>query len=864
MPYTSQSSEFWGWYLRHNTRTVWKHLSDAGIDVFASGPSNNPQAFLDLTNILPSMNGGFNRRWGLSLYFSQNGLSGSARNIVRTFLYNYPQDPENPSTTTNTNLWIGTDNQNFFAYTDAGVSFAGYGPTNFAHAGNVSAVTSRGFLYYGNGVDAPRKVNPSNTGSNTDSLNGIAIPGSSSTSYTTYPSAQPPTGLFAIRGTTGKGYLTAPNVTVHDISDGSGHSGAITVLIDSQGCIYSATVSDEGSSYTNAYAVVDPPPTGGTQAYLTLYTQQNPNGHRYGSIWGVDLAGPMSFVSGRQYRLALQNSKTGHTSDVTVSVASASNSSSVTDFPIGPISGATYKSLTAVYNQPNASASSVSVYPVFVSSIDGNGNAIPAGFTQMQLKLSVPAVGLDPQVDTVVLLATSDGGDIGTLYQVATIPLSSFTLASGYYTYTYFDNLPDSYNTATQVFNTSSTLLNADTWAETDASGDSFGILLNTPPTATGFLYPVVHQGRMFATDGKVLYYSKSLEEVTTSTGLITSKWEECWPGDYSLPVALNNEEIIGLKSDGTNLHIGTNKSIFTLYGSDPSNFAIPSQAFAQTGILSNDTWTVIYAEGQPSGFVWLTQDYKVMHSDFATYREIGTPIYPVLQNIDTSKLANLKVMSLTQGPYNFVILQLFLTGNSIRQPEFYIWESRLGKWYHWVTQNPELPLTNSVISSSFVYQFPAYTSASLTSGAKYLFMWRDVSTASTRSLKMDYFDPAAPSDYSGTPIPWSVQTSWQDGGDSTAIKVVNEVEFTSTDKPLTVSLYGATSQGQFGSGGTLLKTGTSVTGPLAALQVNKFYCAGAATAAKYFSLAFAPVSPGTSPSILTSFSMETYPMARI
>jgi len=120
------------------------------------------------------------------------------------------------------------------------------------------------------------------------------------------------------------------------------------------------------------------------------------------------------------------------------------------------------------------------------------------------------------------------------------------------------------------------------------------------------------------------------VEEVTTATGLITSKWEECWPGDYQLPVALNNERIIGLKSDGVNLHIGTDKSIFTVYGSGPSDFSVPSMAFAQTGILSNDAWTVIYAEGMPAGFVWITQDFKVMHSDFSTYREIGTPVYPI------------------------------------------------------------------------------------------------------------------------------------------------------------------------------------------------------------------------------------------
>jgi hypothetical protein len=105
------------------------------------------------------------------------------------------------------------------------------------------------------------------------------------------------------------------------------------------------------------------------------------------------------------------------------------------------------------------------------------------------------------------------------------------------------------------------TLLNANLWVDTDGYGNVYGIVNNTPPPNT-LLYPTLHQGRIFATDGKTIFFSKSLAEVTTSTGLITSKWEESWPGTNTIPIGLNNEIILGLKSSGQTLHIGTAKSI--------------------------------------------------------------------------------------------------------------------------------------------------------------------------------------------------------------------------------------------------------------------------------------------------------------
>lgn len=860
MPYTTQTSDFWGWYLRHNNRIVWKHLQDAGIDLFSSGPSNNPQAFLNLTNVLPAVSGGFNRRWGTNNYNS-NTTGVTVTKPVRTFIYNAPQDASDTTNTANTNLWLTTDNQNFDVYKDNGLLSTGYTPTNFATTGNVGAVTSREFFYYGNGVNPARKIQLNYTGANTDSLVGIAIPQTTavpSLPWAAYPSAQTPgngatstdpAGNTYCNGT-GLGYLTLPSISISD-PVGSGSGATITALLGPNGELYSPSVTSGGSNYQGAVITVDSPPSGGTQAYFVVYVQTNSTAPNFGEVVGVDIAGPMQFIAGRQYFVALQNSTTGHTSDIYQLAYPA----------LGPKSGVTLNTLTSSYSA--AELVTGTTIPVYLTSTLCNGLVVQAGFTQLEVQIIIPGtaatvVALDSQVDTVILLAASDGGSIGTLYQVALIPLSSFASTGGYYYYRYVDSIPDSIS---EMY-IGTTLLPSNLWAYTDPSGNSYGILLNEPPTAAGFLYPTLHQGRLFATDGKSLFFSKSLDEVTTSTGLITSKWEECWPGDYNLPIALNNETILGIKSDGTNLHVGTDKSIFTVYGSDPTNFSVPSVAFAQTGILSNDCWSVIYAEGMPSGFVWITQDFKVMHSDFSTYREIGTEIYPVLQTLNPTYLANAKVLSLTQGPYNFVFLQFVSTGSSNPQPEFWIWESRLQKWYHWIFQAAEVNSTN-VVPSAFIYQYPSYTSADVTPGSKYLFYWL-YSTTSTDTLWSRIFDPDQTSDLSTYNIPWSVRTSWQDCGDATAIKTINEIEVTGDDGPFTVGLYGATAQSQFDSGGTLLKSATTVTGPISSLATNKFFCAGANTTAKYYSISLSSASPGTSAAVLSSFTLEFYPMARI
>lgn len=405
---------------------------------------------------------------------------------------------------------------------------------------------------------------------------------------------------------------------------------------------------------------------------------------------------------------------------------------------------------------------------------------------------------------------------------------------------------PGSPNGATY---TGLTLLNANLWVDTDSYGNLFGIINNDPPPAT-LLYPTLHQGRMFGTDGKSLFFSKSLSEVTTSTGLITSKWEEAWPGTNSIPIGLDNELIIGMRSNGQSLHIATEKSIYELQGTDPSNFSIPSSLFQETGIMSNDLWTVVYSQGQPAGYCWITPDLKMIYSDFNTYNDVSMPVYSYLSQWTNAFTTQAKLTSFTYGPYNFVVLCFErVSGGSA---EFLIFETVMEKWYRWT-----VTAANSGPLVSFVYEQPE-------TGYRGLFYQETNSSGNLIKL----FDPANTTDDSNV-INWSAQTSWTSLSDPLAFKTLNEIEVISDESSIHVECYGASTQAQFDqatspTSGTYLGFRSVVVSPLG---TSKTYWAGVPTNARYYSFKFYSFLSGTSSDlpveVLSHFIVEHFPMVR-
>src|SRR5882672_42620 len=818
MPYNQVPTEYVGWYHRYTNRTVYSHFIDAGIDTFSSGPNQNPQAFLDLNNLLPGVSGGFRTRWGV---YNLSALSGAAYPAAGTpsqvFFYNVPQDASNPSGTSATNIFLYRNinllevlNDDGSAYSRSGLTIAPSDfQTSFGANGNIYAVTSRFWNYLTVGLGTAVKIN------------------------------------WGLNSSPGFNTPQGPNLW---------------------GIVAPLPALDAAGNQTNLITVT-------------------PNG-----------TGPLTFATGRQYTVAFMNSFTGHVSDIWYSF----------NPPVPSLSKAAWQPAATyilgqivndgIYNQKvttaGTSGTSVPTWNETVGGTTTDGTVTwtnqNSGFTSLTVNISIsdivgsaaPVVNtgnnrpikrytanavIDGQVDTVLLLATSDGGDEQHLYLVAKIPLSSFAPAvvvpNTNLTFTYTDTMPDTYS---QTYTSGATLLTQNLYVDTDEFGNVLGIADNLPPQEP-FTYPTVHVGRIFVTDGVNVYFSKSIDEVTTSTGLITAKWEEAFPGANQIPIATDNERVTALQSNGQVLHIATTRAVYTLYGTDMASFSIPDQQFAQTGVLNQDVWNVIYKESQPSAYMWITPDYKVMFSDFNTYEDVGVPVYSYLQQWDLT-FTGAAVKSFTYGPYNFAVVFFRRVGQTY--PELLIFETTLRKWYHWtfpigVPQGGVVDYHGP--TSIFFYQYPS-------SGNRFLFYTEFCDT----SLLTWYFNPTQTKDFTnvpapgGTPIfqnnnlsiPWNVRTTWQDMGDATVWKVLNEMEAIGDENAMVATVYGAVTQADFDSPYTI-KTGSFTTAPFGGAR--KFYLAGANSRARFYSFQIGAPSPSaTSADVLTSFITDYSPISRI
>lgn len=831
------------------------------MDLFADPADQNPNAFLDLTNVLPSLGGGFKRRWGIASVLTN--AAGTAINPVRAFSYNVSQDQTDASSTALSAV-LFTDGTGMQAITDTGSTFTTSTlsipfPSGGSASGS-SAVTSREFLYITNGAGSIVRVGTHNFAYVTPSPVIKGQLNVASPTFTSWGFAAPILSGTRLRNSTpvvyagfslagygtGSGYV-GPTVT---ISDPTGTGAVVTAQL-SNGHISGFSIQASGTNYTAPTVTITD--ASGSGAKAIAYADLNPNSTSHGQIVAVVPAGPISLAGGRKYTAAFVNSITGHVSDIsTTSIVTPANQALTIGKDV---------ILSAAPNTLTPGWTAIDVTLTF-------GSPYYAILSGAQL--------LDPQIDTVLLLATSDGGSLEDLYEAQSISLGSFTHNTGhdtvggiiynynYYTTTVTDTLPDTFST---MYTIGSTLLTNNIYASTDGVGNEFGIIGNTPPP-TPLLYPTVHLGRIFGTDGETVYFSKSIDEVTTASGLITSKWEEAWPGDNQLPIALSNERITALKSDGYSLHIGTTKAIYTCTGSDPSDFSVATNQFAQTGVLSNDLWTVVYAQGEPAGFMWVTPDLKIMWSDFNTYTDIGTPVYPLLQQWDSTFTNTAKLLSFTQGPYNFAVLCYKRTGQAAA--EFLVYETILKKWYRWSFGSPSnfLQPQETGPLCSFVYQHPS-------TGNRYLYFFTLNSGVTQASriyeapptvpggytLNLYRFDPTLLADLGSTGIGWNVQTAWQDMGDDQVIKVLNEIDAYSDESNLQATIYGAFTQADLDSPYTI-SSGNFVTGILGNL---KYPLASTASKARFYSFRFFSNNPSTTLNqVLGGFTTEHCVLSRI
>lgn len=793
---------------RRLSRTVYNGFQGCGIDVFTNPTDQNPVAYHVLNNVMPTTSGGFVRRWGLNLASSIKQIPSQA-SYKRLFSYTAKKDVTNAGTA-DTSAILGTDDtETFMLYQEpnSGVPAAQFSLT-FGTTGEVHALTSRSWFYLCNGSQTGIKANPSQRSSTTLRDWGIITP----VGNNAYTASDLEYLLLSGVGTavapvsgTGQNCSTSPVVSISG-GGGSGASATATVI---EGVIVRIVMSSGGSGYTSVPTVSVTDSTGtGIGSFLAIVDFDSTS-TTYKQVIAITLNGPMVFSRGRRYAIAYKDSLTGHTSDLIYS----------------------YGTYGAELPLPSIGDNASSSFQEYQNGIDLIG---------LKIILLAPH---DNYADTVVLMATADGGDVTTLYGITEIPLSSFTAG----TYVFYDTIPD---TVTDETYTGAMLLNNNIYVEPDGLGGSIGISGNTPPPKD-LNKPILHKGRLFGTNGKTLYYSKSLQEVTTSTGLITSKWEEAWPGYNQIDLAYGNETITGLLSDGDVLYIGTDENIYRLLGDSPSNFSVPATIFRGVGVASQDAWTVIYKDDIPAGYMWYTPDNKIMLSDFNTYTEIGKYVYPLLYT--TGTLGQLQ--STSYGPYSLAILSIQTTNN---QPTYFIYDTKNSGWYFW--QRPAISSTSQLPTTGLL----SYTNSA---GINNIYTCINQISNGVKSCSLMYFDPNRQTDMSTLfdpvqTITWAIETSWLNFDDDVSFFTLNDVEAWTPDEDVTATV--SACNGQDFDNPFVVKTGPLVSGPLG---TKKLFLAGCRSISRFFKLRLETnnlTDLATFNPVLSQFSFEHFPHTRL
>lgn len=472
---------------------------------------------------------------------------------------------------------------------------------------------------------------------------------------------------------------------------------------------------------------------------------------------GAPAAGAITLVSGRVYFIVANNSTTGHFSDLSPPSAST-----------GPL-------------------------------------------TSEQIPLSGIPVFPDPQVNTIYILATADGGDETLLYLLATIPNG---------TTTYTDNIPDTQLVLNNVYLT------------TDVFGTSTGVADNTPPPA-GLLFPIAHRGRIYGAIGPQLFFSKSEAELLTTTGTLTGKFEEAWPGENYFTVTIEADEITGLLSDGQVLYVGTTSRVVRLFGDGPDTFTEPETLFLDVGVLNQDVWKMVFVQGNPLGAIWLTPDYKVLGSDFNTYQNVGVPVQDVLNNINRGVAASTCWSSfVANGIYNLYVLAV-PTGNNTQPDTLLIFDLTARQWFTW-------QLADFALGGLFNITQAGIPTFNFQGGDGTLFQ----------------LGPQAAQDRIGTPTPAlitsTITTSFISLVDTTARKFLNEVEIATGDPSLLVSVSGASTAAEFLSPRAVVTSAPLVTKPRGELAVM---LAAAPALDRYYQYSFTSTSLETD--LLSIVSVE-------
>lgn len=784
-------------------------LRGTGQDSFTQPPAQDQSLWQALTNVMPPVQGVLNRRWGFSAFSLADPLLGAGIEITR--MYSYQSD------TTLARQILACTNGGVFSLNEDG---SGANLNIFTPTAAVAprAIVSRGTAYFFDGLvqdnlkwdsvsnatsktgidvvanAASGAVGPNPTTAATDSGAGGTVAWTNPANMEGGVSAS----FATARGTTGfisnfakcvgfgfsvTGIISGIKVHVNaELSGGTGASGEVLVQLYKGGTRvggqYTATLSSTNTNYafggsTNlwgsywtsadinnaSFGVAIQAITSGPNGSNPVVSVNNVTITVYLSTQAITFttaAGGVTLNIGRTYYYAFKNSSTGHYSDL--SQASASTGAQ----------------------------------------------------TSKAFNLTVPQPSGDPQVDTIVLMATADGNDPSNLFQLAEVPVG---------TTTFLDNTPEA------------TLENNQLLVVTDDTGIEFGLSLNTPPPPATI--GIKHKGRLYLAANQTLFFSKSVDELTMPNGFVTGRYEEAWPGTNFMDISEKAETITGLLSDGNQLYIGTQAHVRVLFGDGPLNFQKPEIVHQNAGVVNQEVWQMVFIEGTPVGAMWLTPDLRVIGSDFNTYTDVGTPIQDVL-NLNTNPTNSWAIFA-SNGEFDLYILAIPTGRNAnfdATQPDtLCVFDMRSKRWMIW------LPTFSTLSAGLF--------NITASGTPQWLMAW----------TKFQNIVQVTRTDVSDV-VPVTAQTAWLHFGMPTTRKLLNEIGIIGDAPNLTVTVEGASTQADFSSPATVIANAQPVLSPLGGYKV---YLAGQRTKYHYYRFTFKDTTTGTT--VLNAFNVKVIPI---
>lgn len=804
-------------YLRDN-------FYGAGQDSYTQPFAQNQELFSSLEDIMPITNGVCQMRYGYQLFnnpgigavknmYSYQNLDAGIRKILYTSGTAVDVSAEDgtgvasvlTSTTTNPRCVVSRDYALFSQTQTANLTATSNPHGDCQKWHSTQGLTNLGITSGTAGApNASGPLTPGTTGTNGDV---------GTTAWTNPNNAKIEDGVFATVTSAGPAGPFADELKCTNFGFAVPSTAVISgVLVEVKG---KATFTGAQIATAHGQLIKAGTATGNDQTFSNLYTTSLQFGSAGSStdLWGLSLSA--SDVNDANFGFMLNTRILNVAGNANLSIdvvritvyylGGVSINSTAGAGSITLVAGRTY---TASYrNSLSGHWSDLSV-----------SSASTGAITNKSVIVNVPYHG-DPQVDLIALLGTLDGNDTSTFYvinYITNIPGSAGTST------TYTDNTPDD------------TLVTQNVASEVDDFGTVHGAFDNSVPT-TGLSFFTKYRGRIWGAEDATLFFSKSLDEVTTSTGLVAGRYEEAWPATNSMDVSTQRESIRGLLTDGDVLYIGTERHVWRVSGDSPSNFSKPEIVFNEVGVLNQDVWQIAFAEGRPLGMLWITPDKRVIMSNFGNYEDVGTPIQDILNTLNLSAGSSAWGGFFSEGAYDIYILAI-PTGSNTTPDTFCVFDLRSQRWLVWHPTD---------LFSCGLFNIDATGTPQWLMGASTGKVYRFLSTATQDRVN-------------DTPVAISpmIQTPWMHLGSPTQVKSLNEIEVITGDTNMTINIDGASIFSQTSSPNTVVSGGVLTNSPRG---FKKLYLAGTTAKDRFYRVTFN--GSGNSVNVLEGYTIEAVPI---